>query len=163
MFSLKENVYFTDGAKYGIILDYNTNQMYRLDYYDKERLKLILAGNTVLSDNESLISDLLKYKLISSQQLHFVNEDASFPTLLETVWLELRKSCNLECVHCYNSSNPCAEKGRLPLTLDEWKDIVVQLIPYKPKNVLYKSYYYFLQVHIYQDKFLIYQMFLFEN
>ncbi len=133
---LKPNVYFTNGVRYGTILDCTAHQLYRLNFQDKEKLKDWLYNGKDLDPNDQLIHNLDKCGLITEIPVTKENMKYDF-NKLNIVWLELRKACNLECIHCYNSSNPCAENKKFPLSFDEWKNIITQLVPYKPKTIVF--------------------------
>ena len=128
-------VFFTDGAKFASILDSNNRSLYRINYSEKESLKKYLSGEGN-NETNALIDILLQKGFISLEKIESPNKSKNGKKRLTTVWLELRKSCNLECVHCYNCSNPIAERGKKALTEKEWEDIIVQLSHYNPKTIV---------------------------
>ncbi len=84
-----------------------------------EVLKSYLARHPALGglfDNRSSNKELSKENI---QTLSY----ASGPVGLDYVWLELTKSCNLSCAHCYGEAgvNSPAE-----LTPGQWKDIIAE-------------------------------------
>ena len=76
-----------------------------------------------LSDRRHSIKDT------STQVAQPFSSYASEPVGLDYVWLELTKSCNLFCVHCYegagtNHPHPLPSMEREHISLEQWKDIL---------------------------------------
>ncbi len=75
-----------------------------------------------LSDRRHSIKD-------TSTQVVQTFSYASEPVGLDYVWLELTKSCNLSCAHCYagagtNHPHPLPSMEREHISLEQWKDIL---------------------------------------
>lgn len=130
-------VFFTDGAKFASILDSNKRNLYRINYSEKETLKQLISEDGSAVYDSSFVNIILKKGLVSFEKKELPPESKkSNNHRLTTVWLELKKTCNLECLHCYNCSNPLSEKGKNALTEDDWEKIIMQLLPYKPKTIV---------------------------
>ncbi len=67
---------------------------------------------------------------------------ASGPVGLDFMWLELTKSCNLFCAHCYEGAGtnhphpkPLPSREREPISLEQWKDILAEGALLRAKRV----------------------------
>ena len=67
---------------------------------------------------------------------------ASGPVGLDYVWLELTKSCNLFCAHCYEEAgtnhphpSPLPSRERESISLKQWKDILAECARLGAKKV----------------------------
>lgn len=58
---------------------------------------------------------------------------------------EVTGLCNLKCLHCYNASG---EKLQSELTLDEWKNVVDQLVSMKVLDIMYEGGEPFMWPHM---------------
>ena len=133
--NFKNGVYYTKGFKNSIIYDGNNNEMYKVDKEASILIDEMLDGNVNVEDNEFLKSALLDSGLVDYGDSIIIDDKLENKNL-EKVWLELRKSCNMSCVHCYNSSNPNAEDKCKLLTKEDWLEIINQLKDYNPKTVI---------------------------
>lgn len=131
----KEGVYYTKGFKNSIIYDSNNNEMYKVDNEASRLIDDMLDGNIKIEDNEFLKSTLLDTNLVEYGIKPLSNAICD-KDYLDKVWLELRKSCNMSCVHCYNSSNPNAENKCELMSKEQWFEIIKQLKEYNPKTVI---------------------------
>lgn len=52
------------------------------------------------------------------------------------MWLELRRSCNFNCKHCYLDSDYQTDKNLEKLTLDEWKSVIMELNNYNVSKII---------------------------
>ena len=89
---------------------------------------------------DELIEGLLSNDLIRLTTNYEASEllpEASLQSSFDTVWFELRRACNLKCLHCYNSSAPSADNIKDLLSLEQWKNIVQQLKPFNPKTLIF--------------------------
>lgn len=130
---LKDGIFLTRGFKYSIIYDGNKNELYQVDREAYDWMTKFLAGNCQIEDNKQMERTLLDNGLIVYESQDKEQEQEKE---LNKVWIELRKSCNMSCLHCYNSSNPNAEKLDECMSTEQWKNVITQLIPYNPKSVI---------------------------
>lgn len=122
-------------------MDCNTQKIFQLDSEANDLLSAFLNGNKyILGANkkaDELISFLEEKSLINLTEKYI--ESVLLPPKakapLQTVWLELRRKCNMHCIHCYNSSNPYAETSK-PMSVEQWKMIINQLKSYHPKTIV---------------------------
>lgn len=144
---LKPHVHFVEGFRNGLIVNCKTSEKYLLDKEAKESLSLCLSG-----EHEQTITDALRYVIgfLQKEGLATVSNAPDGQTrrpqtpamkpnaslTLQTVWLELRKACNLHCKHCYNASNPNAERCIHPLSQHEWFSIIEQLMCISPRTII---------------------------
>lgn len=138
---LSPNVYMCNGYCNSLIMDCNTQKIFQLDSEANDLLSAFLNGNKyILGANkkaDELISFLEEKSLINLTEKYI--ESVLLPPKakapLQTVWLELRRKCNMHCIHCYNSSNPYAETSK-PMSVEQWKMIINQLKAYHPKTIV---------------------------
>lgn len=138
---LSADVYICNGYCNSLIMDCNTQKIFQLDLEANDLLSAFLNGNKyILGANkkaDELISFLEEKSLINLTEKHvesvLLPPKAKAP--LQTVWLELRRKCNMHCIHCYNSSNPYAETSK-PMSVEQWKSIINQLKDYHPKTIV---------------------------
>jgi MoaA/NifB/PqqE/SkfB family radical SAM enzyme len=150
-FALKKDVILVQGAKRGLIQDLNKNKIFSIDESSKNYLDNILNGNSI----ENALSNLnneVKVKFINYLNLLVKNnlgyysdekiisgkyiEEKQISSDLVTVWLELRKSCNLNCCHCYMDCTINSDLGLNLLTITQWKLLIEQLEVLNPKKVI---------------------------
>lgn len=148
-FNFNEDIILIEGACGGLIQDLKNKKMYSIDETSKVCLTQLLQGKTiseVINGAENINKDeLLDYlKQLVDKNLGFYSKvwikSETFKKCiynkLDTVWLELRKSCNLMCCHCYMDSNPKRDTGMTLLNLKQWEDIILQLERFKPKRII---------------------------
>lgn len=133
--NFKTGVYYTKGFQNSIIYDSNNNELYKVDKEASELIDELLKGNVDIERNIFLKSTLIDNDLIEKSD-SFFPDGKDDRVKLEKVWLELRKSCNMSCIHCYNSSNPKAENKCQLMTKNKWFEIIEQLKEYNPKTVI---------------------------
>lgn len=134
---LNEDVYFSYGYVNGLIVDTRNGDLYKLDKEAEDILNNFLCNKEEINNiSVDIIKQLLANNLAHIEKEPQKESSFSLNKILDIVWFELRKACNLSCKHCYNASNPYAEKNLEVLTLDEWKDIVEQLIEFQPKTIV---------------------------
>ncbi len=150
-FVLKDNVILVNGALRGLIMDLNNKKIFSINSTAKEYLNKLTNGNSI----ESVLANLLekdKNKLIDYVKLLVSNNLAVFSdksetsgyykhkkqiqTNLNTVWFELRKACNLNCVHCYMDCSSTRDKDLELLSLKQWKKIINELKEFKVKRII---------------------------
>lgn len=137
------------GSNRGLLQDLNEKKIYSIDKGSKELLSELNKGkkiSTVLAalkeeDKEGFsqyLQLLVDKNLGSFSDLWIKPEklNKSLMSKIDTVWLELRKGCNLNCCHCYLDSNPKRDKGLKLLSLREWLSIIEELKKYKPKRII---------------------------
>lgn len=141
---LRENVYLCNGVCNSVIMNSNNGKLYMLDKEAYDCLYSFLNGLAYVKHKDKqcdeLIEGLLSKGLISLTPNYEASEllpEASLQSTLDTVWFELRRACNLKCLHCYNSSAPSADNIKDLLSLEQWKNIVEQLKPFNPKTLIF--------------------------
>lgn len=139
---LRNGVYSFYGHRNSIIADSNTQRLYRIDKNATSFLKLILSGVPLnefefTNSNITFMKYLLRRGLADITESYIVADTLTEKTfLLSTVWLELRRACNLHCVHCYNSSEPCADDLKKILSLEDYEHLIIQLSEYDVKELI---------------------------
>jgi radical SAM protein with 4Fe4S-binding SPASM domain len=116
-FFLKRDKALVEGHTYSIILDFNSEKIFRLNQVGKE---IISLGEKGLSIDECLdeIDSITKKELISflreledkrlitfGDECKSVVDEDGYPLELDTLWIETTSKCNLRCVHCYAEAN----------------------------------------------------------
>lgn len=148
-FNFNKQVLLVEGAEGGLIQDLRNKKLYSIDAVSTKYLRQLLAGKAI-SDVISDIENSDKQKLLDylerivDKNLGFFskvwikNEDfkKQIYDKLDTVWLELRKACNLKCCHCYLDCNSNSDVNLELLNLRQWKDIILQLKQQKPKRII---------------------------
>lgn len=132
---LNKDVMFVSGLTNGAIYNFNNGKVYHINSSACEIILDYFHGKINIENNEYL-QDLANNCLIS---VNFVPRETKitkkhFNRKLEMAWLELTEACNLKCIHCYEGN--CHKRKNNPLTLDEWKDIIFQLVNLKIKRVI---------------------------
>lgn len=138
---LSTNVYICNGYCNSLIMDCNTQKIFQLDSEANDLLSAFLNGKKYIlganKEADELISFLEEKSLINLTEKHI--ESVLLPPKvkapLQTVWLELRRKCNMHCIHCYNASNPHAETSK-PMSVEQWKMIINQLKAYHPNTIV---------------------------
>lgn len=138
---LRKNVFVCNGYCHSLIMDCNTHKLFQLDSEANDLLRGFLHGKAYsVGANEKadeLVGFLKENHLIDFTEKHIksVLLPPKTQASLQTVWLELRRNCNMHCIHCYNGSNPCAETEN-PLTVEQWQKIISQLQAYRPNTII---------------------------
>lgn len=102
------------GAKYGLVIDFDTGGLHRLNAPACQILKFSEKSISVEQALEQLglepesadsfLTSLLAENLIAvekaPQKVHPENKPAPAPKL-DFIWLEVISRCNLRCIHCY--------------------------------------------------------------
>lgn len=148
-FNFNEDIILVEGACGGLIQDLKNKKLYSIDAASKICLKQLLEGKTIsevinqvgnLDKNKLLgyLDQLVDKKLGFYSKVWIKNEafEKCIYDKLDTVWLELRKSCNLKCCHCYMDSNPKRDIGLRLLNLKQWEEVILQLERFKPKRII---------------------------
>lgn len=138
-FILDENCVFVDGAKRAALYDLKSGEVFSIDPHSKRVIGSLREGNTI-DDVFKLVKSSDKEKLL--EYLHRLEENnlGTFsddfrirqepeysldPILkLDYLWLELKKNCNLRCLHCYSDSEGGQVKAAEELSFDEWKRLL---------------------------------------
>ena len=130
-FILTEDWFLCFGKKLASVFNFNTYELFHLDYEAAEKFVAFFK-------NEKVIDDTFKgYNInFKSKEINNVFDFDDKKIQLKTVWLELRKACNLKCIHCYNDSNPVADSLSNILSIEQWKDIVNQLVEFSPRTII---------------------------
>ena len=138
---LNKNVYICKGYCNSLIMDCNTQRIYQIDLEAYKTLCSFLNGKIFFYGKDELIDKFITY-LYEKELVIYTKSYTHTDTLpskelaaLKNVWLELRRNCNLNCIHCYNNSNHCAEINQV-LSLNNWIEIVNQLKEYNPQNII---------------------------
>ena len=141
---LRTDVYLCKGASNAALMNCNNRKLYMLDKEAYDCLYSFLNGLAYTKHKntqcDELIKGLLSKELIRLTPNYEASEllpKASFQSTLDMVWFELRRACNLKCLHCYDSSAPSADKKEDLLSLEQWKSIVEQLKPFNPKTLVF--------------------------
>lgn len=148
-FNLNDNVILVEGANGGLLQDLDNQKIYSIDSLSRVCLKKLISGQSIneviLELENNLSKKLLDYleKLVD-KKLGFYSDMWIKPSLiskkiinnLDTVWLELRKACNLNCCHCYIDCNFSGDLNLNILNLNQWKKIIIDLKKYNPKRVV---------------------------
>lgn len=154
-FSLKENVILVKGARRGLIMDLNNKKIFSIDNLSAKYLNQLLKGSLIESVLNSMkyepAQSFTKYMdlLVKNNLAYYCNTPDSYKTIsdiikkddtgfnnISTVWLELRKACNLQCCHCYLDCNSSSDKDLNLLKLEEWMHIIDQLKKFNPKRII---------------------------
>lgn len=148
-FLLKKEVMLVEGRKGGLLQDLGKNKIYSIDFEAKKLLSMLLSGNTVEEAtrymDERTYKEFIDYlNLLVEKDLGFYSEvwierheiQKVIEKNIDTVWLELRKACNLKCCHCYMDCTGGSDSDLDILSLEDWKKILDQIDEYKPKKVI---------------------------
>lgn len=143
---LKERIYFCKGAVNSILIDCNKKKIYQLDREATSLLQALLQGydleklrKTVPQYEEKWLEYLENKELIKYTDVFIESKvlpDKYMQNQLKTVWLELRKACNMKCIHCYNTSNPYADDLAEVLSEADWFNVIKQLQRYNPSSII---------------------------
>lgn len=138
-----------EGYRGGLLQDLENKRLYSIDHDSKALLSRLINGEEIQSvlkelnkeDKENFthyIQGLVDKNLGTYSHMWIKSEklEKRLCTSLDTVWLELRKSCNLRCCHCYMDSNIQRENGLDLLSFEEWISIIDQLKVYGPKKII---------------------------
>lgn len=139
MFS--KGVILVKGSCRGLIHDFNNSKLYSLDKKSKEYLSALIDGAevgaflTTVPDEErqefSTYLDMLVEKGIGKYSCSYSGKSNNLVKVVEkdidTIWMELRKACNLHCCHCYLDCDGSRDSNMELLPLEQWKEIVSQL------------------------------------
>lgn len=146
-FKLNNNIILTCGYKKGLIHNLNDGKIFSIDEESKLYLKEITNGKSIESvvSKEDIDEFLLYLKALEDKNLgKFTNKkeisgktkkEDYIEKKIDTIWLELRKACNLKCCHCYMDCSFNRDKDLHLLTLEEWENIINELSKYSPKRI----------------------------
>lgn len=139
-FTLNEDVVLVEGVNGGLIQDLNNRKIFSVDRDSKVYLSKLISGeevNSVLDEMSLQDKDRFQIylKLLISKNLgNYSNSycktsqcEKNIKTQVETLWLELRRSCNMNCCHCYLDSKGSADASLNLLKLEEWKSVLKQI------------------------------------
>lgn len=148
-FNFNQDIILVEGSCGGLIQDLKNKKLYSVDAASKICLRQLLQGKTiseVIEDTENIdenkllhyLQQLVDKKLGYFSKMWIKNEEFEkcIYDKLDTVWLELRKSCNLKCCHCYMDSDPKRDDNIKLLNLKQWEDVILQLQRFKPKRFI---------------------------
>ena len=148
-FNLNNNIILVEGANGGLLQDLNNQKIYSIDSLSRKCLKKLIDGQSIgevtLELNNDLSEKLLEYlEKVVDKNLGFYSDVWIKPRLvrkkiindLDTVWLELRKACNLSCCHCYMDCNFSGDLNLNTLNLSQWKKVIIDLKKYNPKRIV---------------------------
>jgi radical SAM protein with 4Fe4S-binding SPASM domain len=112
-FFLKEGKALVEGHKYSVILDFDSEKIFRLNQSGKEIISLGEKGSSLdeclnkldsISKEElfSFLGEMSDKGLITfSDEFERVAREDGHPLELDTLWIETTSKCNLKCIHCY--------------------------------------------------------------
>lgn len=150
-FALNKNIILVKGYCRGVIQDLENRKIYSVDKNSKEYIYKLTQGISVedvlAEENEDDKSAFASYlDLLARKNIGYYSDEKIISGTynhkklikkeLFTVWFELRKSCNLNCCHCYMDSDSQRDKKLNILSLNEWKYIIDQLKEYNPNRVI---------------------------
>jgi len=123
------------GAKYGLVIDFATGGLHRLNEPACEVLECSRQATSLekalkhldlsTGDTEIFLQDMQAKGLVviaSAPQQDLQLDDGPPPAKLDFVWIELLSECNLMCQHCYAEASP--QQMRRPSTREvlDWMD-----------------------------------------
>lgn len=134
MLEINENVVYVKGAKNGAIYDFNTKNVWSINYDACEILERYIYNKSTTKDLE-YISLLEQNKLVNKKFVckSYIPKDMR-QIELRLAWIEITDACNLKCVHCYEGETHV--KMNDSLCLAEWKKIIDQLVELKIKTII---------------------------
>ena len=148
-FTLNKDVILVEGINGGLIQDLNSKKIFSIDKDSRVYLSKLINGKDVnLVLNEMSLQDKDKFqiylKLLISKNLGSYSEsysnvnqyEKSIKTQVETLWLELRRSCNMNCCHCYLDSKGSTDTSLDILKLEEWKAVLKQFNKESLKRII---------------------------
>ena len=111
---LKDNKELVHGAKYALVIDFETGGLHRLNASASQILNACEKGTSVekaikqinidVESTESLILSMQSQDLITIEQepQNIKSKTIAKPPLkLDFIWIETTSRCNLRCIHCY--------------------------------------------------------------
>lgn len=136
-FSLNPDCFLVKGSKRGAIYNLSTGDVYSVDENSvevlskcEEDLSLSMIIETVpkITLNEILnyfqkLSDLGLGKFLNTDQVVKKIPLRHPEVKLDFLWLELTRSCNQRCFHCYADSSPYSVVKN-SLSLEDWKRVI---------------------------------------
>lgn len=148
---LRENIVLVNGAKRGLIQDLHKKKIYSIDELSKKYLNELLSGsslNNILFNMDENIAEEFKNYLddLKEKELIYysdnktagssISKEKLVRTDLKSVWLELRRACNLNCCHCYLDSSIESDSNLNILTLKEWISLIDELESYSLERII---------------------------
>lgn len=148
---LRENIVLVNGAKRGLIQDLHKKKIYSIDELSKKYLNELLSGsslNNILFNMDENIAEEFKNYLddLKEKELIYysdnktvgssISKEKLVRTNLKSVWLELRRACNLNCCHCYLDSSIESDSNLNILTLKEWISLIDELESYSLERII---------------------------
>ena len=142
-FAFNKDVVLVKGYNRGVIHNLNDGSIYSINKEAKDKLSRLLSGNRIdYSDNEFveylnvLIQNQLGYftdeGIISGNYDYYKKDKYK----MDTVWFQLRKACNLKCIHCYLDASYNSDDKLEILKVDDWKKIIDELSLCSPRNII---------------------------
>lgn len=138
-YALNDNVYIVKGSNRGCIYDFNSSNLYSINYKLTQQIDLVNKGKVLEDAVDEELEDILK-KLIMKGILKLsvipikrqINEIISGETECEFAWIEITKKCNLKCIHCYNESD---DHNDMSMSLDNYKIVIDNLLKLGIKRI----------------------------
>ena len=129
---INENVIFVQGYHCGAIYDLNTGKVYNVNNAGCKVIHDLYKG--IILSNQ-FINGLIEYGLLNkNKQVYDYIPKQYMNISLDLAWLEVTEACNLKCVHCYEGE--CHKHKTKSLTIEQWKNIVDQLVEIKVKRIV---------------------------
>lgn len=148
-FHLKANAELVKGKAGGTILDFTNKKVYAIDLVSMAIIDAMINGKSV-EEAINVLEEEEKEKFINYLNNicnlgigeftpEFIKRDLVVKKVeknIDTVWFELRKSCNLRCCHCYMDCDSKSDSDLYVMSVKEWKAIVDMLLPHKIKKIV---------------------------
>lgn len=122
---LSDNIVYVSGKAAAAIYDFETGKVFAINSIGKSIVEKVIQYEDI-SDFEMRYIEQLKSVVGIEEFSDFSDYNVNVrEKSLNFVWLELTQCCNSRCVHCYEG-NVHTEVSN-PLTVSEWKSIILQL------------------------------------
>lgn len=142
-FTFNKDVVLVKGYNRGVIHNLNDGSIYSINKEAKEKLSRLLRGDKIdYRDNEFVeyLNVLVQNKLGYFNDEGIVSGDYDYYKRdrykMDTVWFQLRKACNLKCIHCYLDANYNSDIDLEILKVYEWKKVIDELSLFPPSNII---------------------------
>ncbi|MCK4733619.1 MAG: radical SAM protein [Methanophagales archaeon] len=135
-FMLNENCFLIKGAKRGAIYDLKSGDVYSVGEEAKEILDRCEQGFPVSQiiqlfpkvGSQEIVEYLNQLETMGLGKFlkkgEIINKISLQPSesILDFLWLEITKRCNLSCVHCYANNNPTSFGEKL--IIEDWEKVL---------------------------------------
>ena len=102
---LNKDVHVVQGAKKYCIYDLEKERLFSIDQSALNMLNMFLSTNEkkFTKDEEVFLHQLLDFEILTTES----QKNSPICTIEPTIdfaWIEVTKTCNLRCIHCYNEA-----------------------------------------------------------